>query len=182
MPELQCEIPNCTHPTYKVFSRHMSKYHPSIANPESPVTKKIQSPTGDSKHEWVDVDEAMKKSKDKASKGIIPSKTKQGKKPGKMLGIGAFFKTIAKWLNATICKDPEIIMDDATAKELEQQFNDAFGIYIEPLVAFAGSIFMIFIIPILLNLFGEEIITKLILKFKDGIFNKLNSGDDTDSD
>lgn len=186
MEELTCEIEGCTHPKYKVLKRHMSFYHPTSTPPlESGGSVLDQSPTppGSKPLTFQDVDKKMADKKKQLQMGIKPPEAKSGKKgkPGAFLGIGRFFITIADWLNKTICKDPKIEMNEKIAKDLELQFNDAFGIYISPMIAFAGSMFFIFGLPILLNLFGEQIIVKLITKFKDGITDKLDGwGEDSD--
>lgn len=181
MTEKNCDIPGCPHPIYRSKGRHLRDYHSNIT-PTQESAGSIQSPPPPSGStppiQFQNVGDVMKEKKQElAKKGkFIAPKTKGS---NKVMGIGHFFKVVAEWLNNTICTNPKVEMNDATAAMLEQQFNEAFGIYIEPIVAFAGSMFFIFAVPILLNLFGEQIVVKLIMKFKQGISDKL-SGDNNE--
>ena len=177
MKEKHCDIPGCPHPIYKSQGRHDRDYHSKTLPTQEPDGSTQSPPSGSTpEFKFQNVADVMKaKKKELEKKGKFQPPKKGG--THKIMGIGHFFKVVAAWLNKTICTDPKIEMDDATAAMLEQQFNEAFGIYIEPLVAFAGSMFFIFGIPVLLNLFGEKVVVKLIMKFKAGISDKL--GDNT---
>lgn len=179
MEEKHCDKPNCPHPVYKSQGRHDSYYHSKTIPTQEPGGS-VQSPSppgSKSEIEFQNVEDVMKeKKKELAKKGkFTPAKATGSRK---IMGIGHFFKVLAEWLNKTICTDPKVQMSDATAAMLEQQFNEAFGIYIEPMIALAGSLFFVFGVPILLNLFGEQIVVKLIMKFKQGISDKLSGDND----
>jgi hypothetical protein len=105
------------------------------------------------------------------------SPAKPDKKPqGQIHGLAGFFMTIADWLNATVCKDPKVKMDEKTAQSLERQFNEAFGTYIGPMAAFIVSIVIIFGWPIFANTLGKKFALGFITKFTSA-FKKSGIGD-----
>ena len=171
-----CDIPNCPSPDHRSLGHHMRNYHSKTPSPSEPGISQSPTPGSDTipfKDIGKSMDKAGKTFDKKAGVAVIDT-SKIPKGGGRVLGIGGFFMTLASWLNETVCKDPKVIMTEKIAADLELQFNQAFGVYVQPIVGFVMSTFFIFGVPVLLNLFGKEIISKMTKKFTEGFKKKID--------
>lgn len=97
---------------------------------------------------------------------------------GAVYGLAGFFVTAAEWINSFWVDPPKIKCDDATARRLEQQFNDAFGVMVHPILGFCLSMFLVFGWPILAHVLGKDFVNGLIRKMRDGFKKKMGKKED----
>lgn len=182
VPESQKrQCPHCSIKA-KFLGDHIRNQHPdkkgkapSSITPTASEDFSLSPTTSDAAtDDWPDVEKILTPSTKTETRTVTETKIEPDVKGGGEIGgLAEFFMTIADWINSFWDEKPYINLTEATARRLEKQFNQAFKIYITPMIGFIITVAIIFGYPIIAHIIGRDFIYGAIKKFKDGISNRM---------